>query len=186
MSLKKEQEEETTPPQVRDPALFQGGRGQSTVLPLKGSPPPLSWPWAPGSGCTLWLWAAGWRCCWPCSSPAMCWCWSRWGGRSPWRWGARKQRLAELVTSRPTLDPNSCSYPSFSSSASDLTESKNKAQLLQESKINWSSFKIRFLYSCLNPSNWAEPLIFCSSSQLSHLTNPELWVSSPSVGLDHC
>lgn len=60
------------------------------------SPPPLSWPWAPGSSCTPWLWAAGWRCCWPCSFPGTCWCWSRWAGRWPWRW---ETRGGEKVTS---------------------------------------------------------------------------------------
>lgn len=57
--------------------------------PPPASPPPLSWPWAPGSSCTPWLWAAGWRCCWPCSFPGTCWCWSRWAGRWPWRWETR-------------------------------------------------------------------------------------------------
>lgn len=67
------------------PAGVQRQRGSPPLLCEPPASPPLSWPWAPGLSCTPWLWAAGWRCCWPCSFPGTCWCWSRWAGRWPWR-----------------------------------------------------------------------------------------------------
>ena len=71
----------------------------------------FSWPWAPGSGCTPWLSAAGWRCCWPCSFPGMYWCWSRWVCMWPWRWETKEEKVRSpaSITGKPPQYICSCS-----------------------------------------------------------------------------